>query len=127
MATRTIWPTMSAPTTARGRSRRRSTVCPPRRAAPIAVLRADTRDRRAVPRDGPLETLAQRRLRLEPEELPRAGGVDAPPRLTVRLGPVPPDVTGESGDIRYERGQIADRDLARGADVRRVRAAVALC
>ena len=69
--TRAIWPTMSVPTTARGRSRRRSTVCPPRRAAPTAVLRTDTRNRRAVPRDGALDALAQRRPRLEPEELAR--------------------------------------------------------
>src|SRR4249919_4091566 len=111
----------------RGRSRRRSIVRPPRRAAAIALARADTGDRRPVPGDGALESLAQRRSRLEREELACARAVDAPTRLAVRFLGVPRDRSLVPRHVGDQLGEVADRDLAGRSEVDRLRAVVALC
>src|SRR3954470_14314173 len=71
----------------------------------------------AIPGDGPLEPLAQRRLRLEPELPLRPRGIEAPARLAVRHRLVPDDPAFEVGQLRDELGELSDRDLLRRADV----------
>src|SRR5690242_15593847 len=71
----------------------------------------------AVPGDRPLQPLAQRRPRAEAEELLRPRGVEEPARLPVRLRLVPEELAVEPGQLRDQRGEVADRDLVAGADV----------
>src|SRR4029079_9989142 len=117
---------MKTPRTARGRSSRRSTLRPPQRAAAKALRRADTRDRRAVPRDGALDPLAQRCLRLEPDGLPGARRVNASPRLAVRFRRVPGDAAFVPGHVGDQLRELADGDLACRAEIDRGRAVVLL-
>src|SRR6266540_5027299 len=80
----------------------------------------------AVPGDRAFEPLAQRRSCFEAEQLPRARGVDAPPRLSIRLRGVPFDSSGEADHVRDERRELADRDLLRRAEVHRISTVVAV-
>src|SRR5262245_4861551 len=111
---------MSVPKTARGRSRRRSTVRPPMRAAAAALAPTDTRDRRAVPGDGALDPFAQRCSRLEAEELPRTSRVDASARLAVRLLLIPRDAALVSRHVGDELGEVLDGDLMGRAEIDRL-------
>src|SRR5437868_3838001 len=74
----------------------------------------------AVPGDGSLQALAERRVRLEAEELLRARRVECPARLAVRHRLVPGDLPREAGELRDQVGEVADRDLLARADVDRL-------
>src|SRR3954452_10052563 len=79
---------------------------------------------RAVPGDRPLETLPERRARLEAEELLRARGVEAPARLAIRHRLVPGDLAREARQLGDQPGELLDRDLLARADVDRLLAVV---
>src|SRR4051812_34818389 len=102
-----------------------------RRAAPEPRLLATSRRRGcdrvvAIPGHGALETFAQRCLRLEAEQLARAGCVDASPRLAVRHRRVPGDLPPEADDVGDELRELADRDLLARAEVHGLGSVVAL-
>src|SRR5829696_10486054 len=81
---------------------------------------------RAVPGDGALETFAERRPRLEPEQLPGTRGVERTARLPVRHRRVPDDLSREAGRVGDGLGELADGGLDAGAEVDRLGAVVAL-
>ena len=65
-------------------------------------------------------------IRLEAELLARAVNVELASRLAVGLGRVPNDLAFESGELRDQRHQVADGDLAARAEVHRLGLVVAL-
>src|SRR3954467_6826024 len=81
---------------------------------------------RAIPGNRPLEALAQRRAGLEPEQLLRAGGVQASAWLPVRHRLVPGDLAAESRQLGDQLGELTDRDLLARADVHRLLPVVAV-
>src|SRR5215218_9927759 len=80
----------------------------------------------AEPGDRALEAFAQRRARLEAEQLPRAGRVERAARLAVRHRRVPDDLAREARQLGDQLGGISDRRLDAGPEVDRVAAVVAL-
>src|SRR5690606_9692564 len=74
----------------------------------------------APPSDGALQSVVQIDARLEAEAFLRAGRVEAAPRLPVGLGSIPDDLTAVADDPLQLRDQLADRDLAAGAEVDRL-------
>src|SRR5439155_13790562 len=80
----------------------------------------------AIPRDRALEAGAERRPRLEAEELARPRSVEAPPRLAVRHLRVPDDLALEARELADQLRQVTDRDLPSRAEVDRLRAVVAV-
>src|SRR5262249_39544251 len=79
-----------------------------------------------IPGNGLRQPLPEPGRRLEPEGVPRATRIEAPPRLPVRPGRVPPDLSPESAEVTDQLDQRADRDLLSGPDVDGLRAVVAL-
>src|SRR5207253_4468973 len=77
-----------------------------------------------VPGDGALEPFAQRRSRLEPEELAGTRRVEPAARLAVRHRLVPDDPPLEAGHVGDGLGELADRDLLSRAEVDRLGAVV---
>src|SRR5436190_14445989 len=94
--------------------------------APSRLRGGDRADVVAVPHNRLLEPVAQRRARLEAEQLTRAGRVHAPAWLAVRHRRVPGDLALEADDLRHELREVADRDLLAGTEVDRLRAVVTL-
>jgi len=74
----------------------------------------------AVPRDRALEPFAQRRARLEAEEVAGASGVEAPARLAVRHRRIPFDLACEARELCDLFRKLANRDLDAGAEVHRL-------
>src|SRR5262249_61633687 len=64
-----------------------------------------------VPGDRLLEAHAERRLRLEPEQLTGARRVEAAARLPVRHRGVPADLALEAAQLGDKLGKLAARDL----------------
>src|SRR3954454_22923627 len=81
---------------------------------------------RAEPGDGPLEPLAQRRARLEAEQLPGARGVERAARLAVRHRRVPDDLPRDPRQVGDQFRRLANRGLDAGSEVDRVAAVVPL-
>src|SRR5215212_5019967 len=74
----------------------------------------------AVPLDGALEALFQRRLRGPSQDSLRAAHVQRPPGLPVGLRGIPLQSARESAERRDLLRELADRDLTSGAEIDRL-------
>src|SRR5438105_3049893 len=68
--------------------------------------------------------LFERSLRRKPEEIAGARSVETSPWLTIRPATVPFEFALIAGRLAYHFSQLADRDLAAGAQVDRFRAVI---
>src|SRR5690349_1084800 len=80
----------------------------------FGIVRRLQREHLSVPRDRPLEAVTETGPRAEPDGPRRMAGVEASPRLPVRLGRIPHDAAFETGQSRDEFDEVLDRNL-RGA------------
>src|SRR5215216_6777015 len=115
-ATAAHWTTTSAARTSHGA-----------RLRVAAVARSANRISRrvlAVPRDGAGDPFAERRPRLEPEQLFRPRRVELPPRLSIRLRRVPDDFAVEAGRLGDHVCELLDPNLLARPQVDRVDAVV---
>src|SRR5438552_17808487 len=79
-----------------------------------------------VPLNRTGDAVLERCMRLEPESLFRAGRIEAPARLSVRLRRIPLDDTLVSDAARNQLCKIGDADLDPAADVHRLRTVIQL-
>ena len=75
---------------------------------------------------GAAQAVVERRVAVKPNALLGPAGIDTPAGLTVGLGRVPPDLAVEPDELDDELDQLADGQLAVGAEVHRIGAVVPL-
>ena len=80
----------------------------------------------AIPVDRAAESGSKIGFCGEAERLARAGDVEASAWLSIGLRRIKYESSGEPGEVRHERGQIANADLESGADVHRLGTVISL-